>query len=377
MKKLIYRFLGVFILAICFSACNQLTKATDLITNPTPREVYKRNFKDDTLPFNRWQHAFKEAFNDSIEVRLPYLEQGLFNADQDDVYNYTLSLKQGEVLHLEVDTDSLQSKVFIDLYRKTNDSLNPYTFVTRSDLDEKTLDFTVDHTGDYKIFAQPELKAQTPFVLKIYRTPLYHFPVSGKGNAAIQSFWGASRDGGRRRHEGLDIFADRGTPVVAATDGWVSSTGNRGLGGKQVWLRAGLLGNSLYYAHLDSIAVNRGQRVQTGDTLGFVGNTGNARTTPPHLHFGIYRRGAINPLPYVFEGTAPLTPKESINTSSQIVVKTAQANLRNSAFAKAKKIGQAKRNDTLKLLGESAGWLHIQTPDNQKAFMHSSLAKWL
>jgi hypothetical protein len=57
---------------------------------------------------------------------------------------------------------------------------------------------------------------------------------------------------------------------------------------------------SLYYAHLDEQLVSQGDRVAEGDTIGLVGNTGNARTTPPHLHFGIYAAGgAINPLPFV------------------------------------------------------------------------------
>ena len=71
------------------------------------------------------------------------------------------------------------------------------------------------------------------------------------------------------------------------------------VGGKVVWLRD-TFGNSLYYAHLDSQAVSSGMRVDVGDTLGFVGNTGNARTTPPHLHFGVYRRGEGPVDPYWF-----------------------------------------------------------------------------
>jgi murein DD-endopeptidase MepM/ murein hydrolase activator NlpD len=59
----------------------------------------------------------------------------------------------------------------------------------------------------------------------------------------------------------------------------------------------------LYYAHLDRHAVSAGQRVRKGEIVGFIGNTGNARTTAPHLHFGIYRRGqgAIDPLYYVVD----------------------------------------------------------------------------
>ncbi|MEH6406364.1 MAG: M23 family metallopeptidase [Leeuwenhoekiella sp.] len=363
---------GIFLL----NSCSKLTKATDFITNPSAREVYKREFKNDTVQYAKWAQAFKNSFEDSISVKVPYLENGSFFPKTNAVYSYNLSLQQGEVFHLQVATDSLKTKVFLELFAKTGDSLNPFKSIVRSAIDERELTYRVETTADYKVTIQPEINAHSPFVIKAYRTPLYYFPVTGKGNAAIQSFWGANRDAGARRHEGLDIFAPKGTPVVAATDGWISSTGNRGLGGKQVWLRSGLWGNSLYYAHLDSIIATQGQRVKTGDTLGLVGNTGNARTTPSHLHFGIYRGrgGAINPLPYVFQGTAPIASAGIKNDfEEKIVVKSARANLRNSAFAKAKKIGEASRRDTLELLGRSADWLHVRTAANQSAFIHESL----
>ena len=72
------------------------------------------------------------------------------------------------------------------------------------------------------------------------------------------------------------------------------------LGGKVVFMRPSGKNLSLYYAHLDSQIVETGQRVTTGQVLGLVGNTGNARTTPAHLHFGIAGgKGWVNPLPYV------------------------------------------------------------------------------
>jgi murein DD-endopeptidase MepM/ murein hydrolase activator NlpD len=77
-------------------------------------------------------------------------------------------------------------------------------------------------------------------------------------------------------------------------------TTNR-LGGNVVWVWDAERGQALYYAHLDRQDVSAGSRVHAGDVLGRVGNTGNARTTPPHLHFGIYRpiEGAIDPLPFI------------------------------------------------------------------------------
>ena len=360
-----------------FAGCKQITKVTDVITQPSPREVYARNFKNDTLRYAKWKTSFERAQHDSLFLKMPYLETGRFTVDDASAYN--LKLQQGEVLHVDVENVNNAKKVFLDLLKKTGDSIQTYKSITHNDLESTSLEYTVEKTGDYKFIIQPEMGASSLYMLKIYRTPLYHFPVTGKGNAAIQSFWGANRDGGRRSHEGLDIFAARGTPVVAATDGRVSSTGNRGLGGKQVWLRSGIFGNSLYYAHLDSIATTTGKRIKTGDTLGFVGNTGNARTTPPHLHFGIYqgRNGAVNPLPYVFEGTAPLSPELTDNFPEKVVVTSSRANLRASAFAKAIKLGETRRNDTLQVIGRTNEWLHIRTPEGRPAYIFEGLTKVL
>lgn len=128
------------------------------------------------------------------------------------------------------------------------------------------------------------------------------FPISGKSN--IGSYWGDDRDGGARRHEGIDIFAERGTSVVAVTDGYVLDVSEDGIGGKTVTIQSDNYNWRSYYAHLDQQKVSRGQVIKKGQVIGTVGNTGNARTTPPHLHFGMYESaGAFDPLPYI--KTAP------------------------------------------------------------------------
>jgi peptidoglycan LD-endopeptidase LytH len=119
-------------------------------------------------------------------------------------------------------------------------------------------------------------------------------PVVTSRPRPLENSWGTARSGGRR-HEGIDIFAPKGTPVVSTTRGIVTRVGMNRLGGQIV----GVLGPGLewhYYAHLDRFGTLRqGDIVQAGDVLGYVGNTGNARGTPSHLHYGIYRDGAQNP----------------------------------------------------------------------------------
>jgi murein DD-endopeptidase MepM/ murein hydrolase activator NlpD len=124
-------------------------------------------------------------------------------------------------------------------------------------------------------------------------------PVAGVSKAKVNDSWHAPRSGGERQHEGQDIFAPRGTPVLSATDGYVVSVAENKLGGRTVSV-VGAAGIIYYYAHLDRYAddIGVGNRVTPDTVLGYVGTTGNAAGTPPHLHFGVYSSGgAINPLP--------------------------------------------------------------------------------
>lgn len=127
------------------------------------------------------------------------------------------------------------------------------------------------------------------------------FPVNGPHS--FINDWGFPRSGGRR-HRGNDIFAKTGTPTVAAADGYIgkASPVEKGLGGITLWVY-GIDGNQYYYAHLSKIhpGIRVGSKVAAGQVIGHVGNSGNARTTPPHLHFQIHPGGGepINPYPYL------------------------------------------------------------------------------
>jgi murein DD-endopeptidase MepM/ murein hydrolase activator NlpD len=124
-------------------------------------------------------------------------------------------------------------------------------------------------------------------------------PIQDVSTKQIANTWHAPRDGGRL-HEGQDIFAPRGTPVLSANEGYVVNIGENSLGGQTVSV-IGAGGRVYYYAHLESYAphLSEGDYVTTQTLLGYVGTTGNATGTPPHLHFGVYEstRGAVNPLP--------------------------------------------------------------------------------
>ena len=116
-----------------------------------------------------------------------------------------------------------------------------------------------------------------------------------QGAVAYADTWGAPRSGGRR-HEGVDMMAAQGTPLVAVDSGSVQFK-TTPLGGNSIWLTANS-GNRYFYAHL-SAWEGSSRPVTKGEVIGYVGETGNAYT--PHLHFEVHPGGgvAVNPYPYV------------------------------------------------------------------------------
>jgi murein DD-endopeptidase MepM/ murein hydrolase activator NlpD len=123
------------------------------------------------------------------------------------------------------------------------------------------------------------------------------------GHAAWTNTWGAPRygpaPGQLRRHQGQDVFCDFGAPVLAAVPGTVSFD-DGGLGGRVARVHTAD-GGYWYYAHLstwNTRQFDQGDRVEVGDIIGTCGNTGNALTTPPHVHFGHYNGDgvAVNPM---------------------------------------------------------------------------------
>jgi hypothetical protein len=127
------------------------------------------------------------------------------------------------------------------------------------------------------------------------------FPVAGP--ASYSDDWAAPRlVPAFHLHAGTDVFAPRHTPVVASDDGTVSRLGHSAIGGISLRLTtAG--GTYYYYAHLDAYAPGlvEGAAVTQGQVLGFVGTTGNAEGTSPHLHYEIHPQGgeAVPPVPYL------------------------------------------------------------------------------
>lgn len=128
-------------------------------------------------------------------------------------------------------------------------------------------------------------------------------PVAGVSRRELRDTWGAARGQGRV-HDAIDIMAPDGTPVYSTSSGNIASLKGNPRGGNVIWIVASD-GTWHYYAHLerqaDGLAV--GQPVQQGQLIGYVGHSGNASVTAPHLHYAIYTagkgQGAVNPYLYL------------------------------------------------------------------------------
>ena len=233
--------------------------------------------------------------------------------------------------------------------------------------------------GDFILRLQPELLRGGQYSLVLTLDPAFSFPVAGLGMRAIQSVWGDERDGGRRSHEGVDIFARRGTPVLASIPGRVSRVRVTPRGGKVVWLRDEAQNRSLYYAHLDSQYVADGDWVEVGDTLGFVGNTGNARTTPPHLHFGVYYRGegAVNPFPFLRPPARQLAEVDvdRARYGQWVRVRDEGILLRQGPSRGAEVVTELAAHTPARVLGGAGDWFRVALPDGTEGYLAARLTE--
>lgn len=265
-----------------------------------------------------WMREAERALVAPDAVPLPFETSGRFSADQPAAVGVAFAVRGARRLHIEIETQSDADAPagrpsfdapFVDLFavaggrRERIESAPPLR--ARPSVHAYEMDLAVLDAAEHVLRIQPEIGYSGRYRIAVRTAPLLAFPVEGVTTRAILSGFGAERDGGARSHRGVDIFAARGTPALAAMDAFVTRVETTPRGGNVVWLQA-LFGDlRLYYAHLDEQQVRPGDFVLAGDVVGTVGNTGNAITTPPHLHFGVYvrrrgmRGGAQDPYPFL------------------------------------------------------------------------------
>lgn len=363
------------------AGCDTLNRLPDsLFDNRTARERYELGLElarlDSTALVRDWRSAAVRALIDAPLIPTPHSEDGLLLATEPQALAWRFAARRGQSVHFDFGfSGDSSAQIFLEAWQVLDDSLGTLVLETSADSGARSLTFEPRHDGNYLVRAQVELLRGGRFTATLRLAPTLAFPVMNGLERDIGSWFGAERDGGTREHHGLDIFAPRGTPVVAATSGLVTRVGVNRLGGNIVWLRDDR-GYSQYYAHLDRSIVDDGAVVTAGDTLGFVGNTGNARTTPPHLHFGIYRRGEgpVDPRWFVQQplGTIAILAIDTTLLGAWVRTRADRTSLRGGPAPTAAEVFVLSQYSALRVVSGAGKWLRAVMPDGGSGYLLAS-----
>lgn len=362
----------ILVLSFLLSSC----KMDQVFSPKSPYDKYKASLIDtdlkNTALAKDWITAGETAFKDSIIVELPYEEIIKFKPSEPSAVLLKYKVKEGQTIEIIINSISNNNATpFINIFENQNNEFKNLN----EEIENDTLTYKVKKSAEHAIRIQPELLRGGIYQINIRYSSSLAFPLQEKNFKNISSFFGDGRDAGARKHEGIDIFADRGTPVTAVSDGTIRRVGNNTLGGKIIFLSGG--GYSYYYAHLDSQLVQTGQRVKVGDTLGLVGNTGNAITTAPHLHFGIYSfgKGALNPFDFlaISDPNNQLALSDTFSLNQFYRVINSKINLRANASTESDIISQLNKNEVVRVDAALKNWFRISLPDGTKAYVYKNL----
>jgi murein DD-endopeptidase MepM/ murein hydrolase activator NlpD len=288
----------------------------NLLKTGSPHQQYERKLVgsglDQTSMGTLWLNRSITILEKALQIDLPYKETGYFAAEKVEAAAFRFNLLRGQKLQVKLTKNPENGfAVYADVWEVEDDG--KFKLLAFADSIGNTLEAEAKRSGAFILRLQPELLGSGSYTVEVVAGASLAFPLKNAKRNQIQSLFGVGRDADTRKHEGVDIFAPFRTPVIAVAAGRVTAVNENNLGGKVVWFRPESKDYTLYYAHLDEQTVVPGQTVVYGDTLGRMGNTGNAKTTAPHLHFGVYTgNGAVDPLPFI-DPTVQTVPK--INTA--------------------------------------------------------------
>lgn len=345
-----------------------------LFSRKTPHEKYQSALKEaglsGTILYEAWISAAENGLKMPVSVSTPYKETGFFAADAPRSGGYAFNARKGEKISFVVEKQPVEGRIFSELW-KMEDTARKLLYA--ADSLEYRWEFEIKDDGKYLVRLQPELLHAASYTVTISAGPSLAFPVRTTDKPKTSSFWGDSRDAGARRHEGIDIFAPKRTPAVAAAEGMVTRVGTNNLGGNVVFMRPSGKNYNLYYAHLDTQLVREGQQVQVGDMIGLIGNTGNARTTPPHLHFGIYTSsGAVDPFPFVNADRNDPPPIDSDTAQLNKTLRTTASIKLLSSLLPSAPATTLERGTLAKPIAATGTWFKVELPDGSLGFVKSS-----
>jgi murein DD-endopeptidase MepM/ murein hydrolase activator NlpD len=357
-------------LALFLGACEgRIARALD---PATPREQYAEALRGAGLAgmglFRRWTDAGDAALNAAPLLETPFEESGYLAPEQPDARAFRFAVRRGQRVTATFSLAGIQAgSLFADLFQ-LQDSAAPRRLES-ADSGAATLEAEIRRDGEVVLRLQPELLSGGRYQVRVHLSPTLGFPVGGAAQEAVRSRFGAQRDAGRRTHEGIDIFAPRGTPVLAAEAGVATWVGENRLGGTVIMIRDRERGEGHYYAHLDAQLVREGEPVARGDTIGLVGNTGNARTTPPHLHFGIYARGAVDPWPYVAAPDTLPPPVAVRDAAYGGWIRAAQGGAPLAAAPRGDTLRTLEALTVARVIGGSGAWYRVRLPDGTEGYL--------
>jgi murein DD-endopeptidase MepM/ murein hydrolase activator NlpD len=371
-----YKIFSAVLLVLVATSCSKRGPLA-LFKKLSPHDAYAQKLRDaglgNTAMGTTWLRQADATLNNPLNINIPYKETGYFPDEKPGGTALRFDAKRGQKLRISITKKPLTNfNIYLDLFQEQLPQ--PAKLAASADTLGAVLEFEVKQAGKYILRLQPELLRSGEYTLTITAGPTLGFPVAASGKPHIGSFWGDGRDEGGRKHEGVDIFAPKRTPAIAAANGTVTSVTVNNLGGNVVFLRPDDADYTLYYAHLDAQLVQAGQNVLLGDTVGLVGNTGNARTTPAHLHFGIYTNsGAIDPLAFVDRDAKqplPVTaPLKNLNATLRSTGKSSK--MYNLPSDKALAVETLPANTALSVSAATDGWYKVNLPDGRQGFISS------
>ncbi len=382
MRTRVGRVVACTLVALGCLGCEEVEQVQDRFRDLTPHEAYQESLSaaglSETALGRDWLSAGRESVESAASIELPFEEEGFITAEDPGAQAFRIRVGRGQKLSATITLESQDdARVFVDLFRVPASEGDPFRPVLSLDSLPGSFVHEPWRGGEYVLRLQPELLRGGRYRVSLRLDAQLAFPVEGHGVLAIQSPFGVARDGGRRSHHGVDIFARRGTPVLATSAGTINRVDVTNLGGKVVWLRDPVRNANIYFAHLDSQYVANGDRVEVGDTVGFVGNTGNARTTPPHLHFGMYRRGEgpVDPDPFLRPPGGTLMPMlEDLDRLGSWVRATDDGiRLREAPGPRGEVLRDLDRHTAVRVLGASGQFFRVRLPDGAFGYVAARL----
>jgi len=368
--------LKILICVLCAGIFSCKSGSVNLFKPSSPHEQYQRKLSsaglDKTAMGTAWNTIANQSLQKALTVTLPFTETGYFAAERIPATAYRFSVIRGQKIKVSL-TKKPESlfMIYTDIWEERID--NQPRLLASADTLGNDIELEAEVTGNYLIRLQPELLRSGEYTLTISTGPSLAFPVKAGRASNIQSFFGDGRDANARKHEGIDIFGPRLTPVLAIANGTVTRVNQNNLGGNVVWMRPNGKDYTLYYAHLDQQIAIEGQQVVIGDTLGLMGNTGNARTTSPHLHFGIYTSGgAIDPFPFVNPiSTSPEPITAALSQLNATVRTVKNTNLYQMPLTSSPSTNPLKKGTILQVNAATGDWYQVQLPDGNNGFVRS------